>query len=138
MDHEKAVEIGAPRSMVAAERLEEATGFPTHTVCVVKRLDGSGTSGGAHIWTPVGEENLTEVEVFEQKEPSGDGLVLLVDRDGVAKATVRDLMPFGEAVRVAKSLLFAVSRAKESRLRQALEAEDLTEQVRCSTLRIDL
>ena len=132
MDHEKAVEIGAPRSMVAAERLEEATGFPTHTVCVVKRLDGSGTSGGAHIWTPVGEENLTEVEVFEQKEPSGD------DRDGVAKATVRDLMPFGEAVRVAKSLPFAVSRAKESRLRQALEAEDLTEQVRCSTLRIDL
>ena len=138
MDYEEAPEIGAPRSEMAAELLGQATGLLTQTVCAVKGLRRSEASDGARAWAPVGKESFGDVSVFERKEPSANVLLVLVDAVGVARAAVRDFMSVLKAVQIAKSLRFPVSRAGRSYLREALEAEDLTEQVRGSTLRIDM
>ena len=138
MDYAEALEVGAGRSADAAERLGKATGLPTQRVCAVKHMDPSGAREKPHAWSPVGKENFSDVAFFTHREASANALVLLVDSDGDVKACSSDFLPVRVAIEMAKSLRFPVSRWKGSYLAKVLEAEDLTEQVRGSTLRIDM
>ena len=138
MNYEKALEIGVGRSADAAELLATATGLMTQMVRAVKQIGSFGRREDPDAWAPVGEENFVDVAFFEHKEPSANALVLLVDEDGYTKASTRDFLPVKDALGIAKYLEFPVSTVKRSYLRQVLEAEDLTEQVRASTLRIDV
>lgn len=138
MNYEKALEIGVGRSADAAELLATATGLMTQMVCAVTRVGSFGRREDTDGWAPVGEESFVDVAFFEHKEAPANALVLLVDEDGYTKASTRGFFAVKDAVGIAKSLELPVSASKTSYLRKVLEAEDLTEQVRASTLRIDV
>jgi len=139
MDYEKACRLGTLRAAAAAVYLERATGLKVDSVCAVRPLTaGLLPESDNDAWTPVGNGLFVDVAVFDHKDAARKALVLVVDREGTAKASTREFMSVEEALRVADRIALPVSAAKGSRLRELLESKDLAETVRASTLTMDI
>ena len=132
MEYEKALEIGQRRAEEAARLFESKIGLRGLAVCAVRRIDETGTE-----WAPVGEGDFLEVAVFDHKPPAQNTLFVIVDEDGCPKACSWEHLSLDRALFLVRHMPLPVSPRGDSRLRALLEAEDLTEQVRNSTLRID-
>ncbi len=136
MKYEEAAAVGAARCAAATGILEASSGLKAQAVCAVRPPEKPDQvpAGG---WQPVGRESFVEVAVFPNK---GDENALLgvVDDKGVFKACLREFLPLKEALNLWKQVRLPVAMHKGSTLRRLLEEQDLTEQVRNSTLRIDM
>jgi hypothetical protein len=132
MEYEKALEIGRRRAEQAARLFESKIGMRGLAVCAVRQIDETGTE-----WMPVGEASFLEVAVFDRKPSAQNTLFVIVDEDGCPKACSWEYLALDRALCLVRHRPLPVSPRWDSRLRTLLEAEDLAEQVRNSTLRID-
>jgi len=138
MEYQKALKIGRGRAEAAAALLEERTGLACQTVCAVKDLSGGpGQLPESDRWAPVGEESFADIAVCRGSHSAQNALPLVVDADGVPKACSWDFMTIKRALRILELVRLPVSRVEGSRLRELLEAQDLTDTVRSSTLRME-
>jgi hypothetical protein len=134
MEYAQASVTGLARSAAAVAILKGSTGQPAQEVCAVRpRAQGSPPDG----WRPVGRQSFLEVAVFPNKGKE-DTLLGVVDEEGWFKACLREFVSLKEALELSQRVPLPVSRKKGSTLRKLLDEQDLTEQVRASTLRVDM
>ena len=102
MEYEQALIIGKRRRGDAAVALSGYTREKVMEVCAVKPARDAGLD--ARDWEPVGEENFREVCV--RIGPSGDeeAYLVVVDRDGRAKACTQRSYPLTLALQMAQAI----------------------------------
>jgi len=139
MEYKKALTVGMERANAAAVALANATGLAAHPLCAVRsRPDSVRLGPQPDGWEPVGEEIYLDIAVFSHKDPAANALVLVVDGRGYEKACTKNFISKEEALRRVTGAAIPVSRMERSCLRRLLEERDLTEQVRASTLHIEM
>jgi len=108
MDYKEALEIGQARARRAAEAIEKWTGAKACAVCAVKPAGDAGEEGPAE-WEPVGENSWKEVACDEGFTGAGGYHLLVVDEDGVPKASTVDRFALPMVIALAEGLPMPVA-----------------------------
>jgi len=102
MEYEQALIIGKRRRADAAVALGGYVRERVTDLCAVKPSKDSGLD--ARDWDPVGEENFKEICI--RRGPTGDeeAYLVVVDRDGAAKALTQRTYPLPLALQMAQAI----------------------------------
>ena len=99
MEYEQALIIGKRRRADAAMALGGYVREKAMEVCAVKPSKDSGLD--ARDWEPVGEESFKEVCIRTGLTGDREAYLLVVDRDGTAKACTQRTYPLAIALQMA-------------------------------------
>jgi hypothetical protein len=121
MEYEQAVIIGKRRRADAALALSIYVREKAMEVCAVKPAKNSGLD--ARDWEPVDEENFKEICL--RISPAGDteAYLLVVDRDGTAKACTQKTYPLSIALQMAFAIPLPVYAGRGGTLIDQIQNE---------------
>lgn len=121
MEFEQAAIIGKRRRGDAAAALAGYVRERVSDLCAVKPSKDAGLD--ARDWEPVGEESFKEISI--RRGPTGDeeAHLLVVDRDGTAKALTQRTYPLPLALQMAQAIPLPTYAGPGASLMELIQAD---------------
>jgi hypothetical protein len=123
MRYEQALKIGKARAEQAAEVLRRWTGIKAIAVCAVKTAYDSEPRTTKK-WEPVGQRSYKEIARDDGVRGRGNYHLLVLDKNGAAKACSMERFPLGEVLELADRLPLSVAAPGKGELWKQLAEED--------------
>jgi len=121
MEYEQALIIGKRRRADAAMALAGYVRERVTEVCAVKPSKNSGLD--ARDWEPVGEESFKEVCIRTGLTGDREAYLLVVDRDGTAKALTQRTFPLPLALQMAQAIPLPTDAGPGASLMELIQAD---------------